>query len=273
LNIRKINEVKPVHFLISGNRGHGKSTLAYIIKNMLNAKMIERIGKQLISNDDIIKVVNEINSSTEKNVILFIDEIHSLDQALCEIFYPIMEDFRIAGKAVKPFILIGATTERHILVKNNAPFVDRFQVQIRLNRYSVEDIVTILTQYKNQLYPQYKLDSNFIQSIAENSKRTPRIGISLLEDGIIEPDVKYILKCHQIVKDGLTDVDMNILRILIENNKPMGSKSISQMVGISEKDYLVEAENYLVEQEYILRTSRGRMIGKKGKEFYETCIK
>jgi Holliday junction DNA helicase RuvB len=272
LNIRKIEQIKPVHFLISGSKGHGKTTLAYIIKNLLNAKMIERIAKQIVNNDDLIDLVNQINQSTEKNVILFIDEVHSLDQSLCEIFYPLMEDFKLAGRPVKPFILIGATTEKHILVKNNAPFIDRFQVQVELQHYRPEDIKEILVQYKNQLYKEYPISDEFVDMISRNSKRTPRIAISLLEDGIIEPDVNHVLKCHRIVYEGLTETDVTILRILAQNEKPLGAKALSQMIGLSEKDYCENYESYLVEQELILRTARGRMIASKGKEIYQTIL-
>ena len=201
-------------------------------------------------------------------MILFIDEIHSLNPALCEVLYPVIEDFKISGKNVKPFILIGATTEKHILLKNNAPFVDRFQVDVALERYSVDDIISILKQYKDQLYKEFDISEAFIKTIAENSKRTPRIAISLLEDGIIEPDVNVVLKCHRIVYQGLTEVDVNILRILSENTKPVGSKSLSQMTGINERDYLEGNEAYMVEQELIIRSPRGRLISNKGKELY-----
>ena len=33
--IKKVMTIKPIHLLISGTRGHGKSTLAYIISNIL----------------------------------------------------------------------------------------------------------------------------------------------------------------------------------------------------------------------------------------------
>jgi len=272
LNIRKIETLKPVHFLINGPKGHGKSTVAYIIKNLLKTKMIERVGKQIACNDDIVNIVNEINGSIEKNVILFIDEIHSLDPALCEIFYPLMEDYCIVGKNVKPFILIGCTTEKNLLLKSNSPMVDRFQVQVELQRYSNDEIVQILTQYKAQLYPDYIVSNEFIQTIAKNAKNTPRIAISLLEDGIIEPDVNHVLKCHRIVYNGLNETDVAILRILIQNEKPLGSKALSQMVGISERDYIEENESYLVSKELILRTARGRTIASKGKEIYEKII-
>jgi holliday junction DNA helicase RuvB len=272
LNLKKINTLKPVHFLISGNKGHGKTTLAYIIKNMLQAKIIDRIGKQIANNDDIVNIVNEINQSKEKNVILFIDEVHSLDQAICEIFYPMMEDYKIEGKNIKPFILIGATTEKHILIKNNAPFIDRFQVQVELTQYRSIDIYNILTQYKNQLYSEYEIPEESINIISKNSKLTPRIAISLLEDSIIESNINNVLKYHRIVYQGLTDIDFSILRILIQNKKPLGSKCLSQMIGLSEKDYLENCESYLVSQEYILRTGRGRMIAKKGEDIYNEIL-
>ena len=273
LNIRKIKELKPVNFLLGGGRGHGKTSLSHIIKNMLNGKLIERIGKQIITNDDIINIVNEINQSKEEHIILFIDEIHSLDSSLCEIFYPIIEDFKIAGKNIKPFVLIGATTEKNILLKKNAPFVDRFQVQVDLEKYTTQNIVDILTQYKNQLYNKYNVHPDAILKLALNCKRTPRIAISLLEDAIIESNIDNVLKCHRIVHNGLNENDVNILRILIQNQKPLGSKALAQMIGISERDYLECCEAFLVEEEFILRTGRGRMIGEKGKEIYNIIIK
>jgi holliday junction DNA helicase RuvB len=266
MNLKKIELLKPVHFLISGSKGCGKTTLSYIIRNMLHAKMIERIAKQITCNEEVIDLVNEINRSTEKNVILFIDEVHSIDPKLCEIFYPMMEDFKISGKNIRPFILIGATTDKHILVKNNAPFIDRFQVQVELTKYTFADIEAIINQCKLQLYPQYDISNEYIHTVAENSKFTPRIAISLLEDGVIEKDINYVLKCHRILYQGLTETDYSILRILKENNRPIGSKALSQMIGISEKDYNDTYENYLVEQEYIIKGCRGREISAKGKE-------
>ena len=267
LNLKKIKELKHVHFFISGNRGCGKTTLAYIIRNHLGAHLIERIGKQIASNDDIVNIVNEINSFPEdKQVILFIDEIHSLKPELCEIFYSIMEQFTICNKNIKPFILIGATTEKHKLLKSNAPMIDRFQVKIELENYNVDDIELILTQVKDQLYKDRELPKDNIKIIAKNCKFTPRIAISLLEDNLIELNIKKILEYHRIVKDGLTDTDYNILRVLYENKKPIGAKALSNLIGINEKDYLQDYEPFLTRKELIIPTSRGRTLGVKGEK-------
>lgn len=269
LNIKKIKTLKPVHFLISGWRGCGKTTLAHIIKNSIGAKMIERIAGEIQNPDQITDLVNEINNSPEPYVILFIDEIHALKPNLCENFYSIMEDYRIAGKNIKPFIMIGATTEKNILMNRVAPLVDRFQVQIELEKYSDENIKNIIEQYKVQLFPEKEIAEKHYSIIAKNCKYTPRIAITLLEDNLVEPDIKYVLNCHRIIKDGLTDIDLKILRILEENNRPIGEKALAQMIGISNADYSSLYETYLISREYIIRTSRGRILGKKGKEFLE----
>lgn len=264
LNLRKVKTLKLVHFLISGHRGCGKTTLAHIIKNSLNAKMIERIAGEITNPDQIIDLVNEINASKEKFVILFIDEIHALKPSLCESLYPIMEDFKIAGKIVKPFIMIGATTEKNILLKKVAPLVDRFQVQIELEQYTNKDVETILRQYKDQLYSDYKVGESYYTIISENCKNTPRIAISLLEDTLIENNISKVLSCHRILKDGLTDTDIKILRILSENKKQIGAGALAQMVGISQNDFVSVYEPYLMSKEYITRTARGRQIAVRG---------
>ena len=269
LNLKKIKELKPVHFLISGHRGCGKTTLAHIIKNSLHAKLIERIAGEIQNPDQVVQLVNEINSSRELNVILFIDEIHALKPQLCENFYSIMEDYRIAGRDIKPFILIGATTEKNILMEKVAPMVDRFQVQIELEKYLKEDIVKIITQYKKQLFPNKPLPEGHFDIIAQNSKFTPRIAITLLEDSLVNDNIKHILECHRIIRQGLTDLDLRILKILQENKRPIGGKSLARMLGIPEKDYTTVYEPYLTEQEYIVPTNRGRVLGKKGEEFLE----
>jgi len=269
LNLKKIKVLKPVHFLISGHRGCGKTTLAHIIKNHLGSEMIERVAGEIQNADQIADLVNEINSTEREFPILFIDEIHALKPQLCENFYPIMEDFKVAGINIKPFILIGATTEKNILMNKVAPLVDRFQVQVELEKYREKDITTILHQYHKQLFPDKSVPENTYDTISKNCKYTPRIAISLLEDNIVEPDMKKILECHKIIKDGLTDTDINVLEFLKMVGKPIGGKSISMAIGISSADYSTVYEPYLVEKQYVIRTNRGRILSEKGTKFLE----
>jgi len=183
--------------------------------------------------------------------------------------YPLMEDFRLAGRNIRPFILVGATTEKNILLKKVAPLVDRFQVQIELESYTAEDIQVILEQYKKRLFNDKMVDTYNYTIISHNCKYTPRIAISLLEDVIVEPDIRKVLQYHRIIGDGLTDVDRKILEVLREHDKPIGGKSIARIVGLSEQDYIHVYEDYLVAYEYIIPTQRGRVISDKGIRFLE----
>ncbi|MHA1437886.1 MAG: Holliday junction DNA helicase RuvB C-terminal domain-containing protein [Promethearchaeota archaeon] len=260
LNVKKIKELRAVHFLISGDKGHGKTTVAHIIKNLLDAEMIERIASQLSDPNQLIEIINTINNS-KKYPILFLDEVHNLTVDLAEMLYPIMEDFKVASKLVKPFSLIGATTEKNLLVKNCPPFVDRFQVQIELEHYTANNIIEIIKQYHKQLYPDYHISDKTFNIIAQNCKFTPRIAITLLEDSLIEQNIQKVLQYHRIVKQGLTETDVKIIMALKKNVKPMGEEAISQIVGVSRADYRTVYEPFLVKQGYVIRTTRGRMIG------------
>lgn len=268
LNVKKIHTLRPVHFLVNGKKGCGKSTLCYLINNELNATMIERVSSAISTKEDVYNLVNEINAVKEGYVILFIDEIHNLARVpeIAELFYPVMEDFKIEGKPIRPFSILGATTEKNMLVTKLSPFVDRFQAQIELENYTEEELVTILKQYKEQLYNDKNVPEKIYGTIAKNCKFTPRIAITLLEDYLVEQNIERILEYHRIVKEGLTDIDFKILETLNENDKPIGEKALSQMVGVNMKDFREVYEPYLIEKGFVIRTPRGRTISKKGKE-------
>lgn len=162
--------------------------------------------------------------------------------------------------------MIGATTEKNALVKKFAPFVDRFQVQITLSRYTEEDIFNILKQYKEHLYSDYLIPDGWLRTISQNCKLTPRIAIALLEDLLVVKDVDKVLNMHNIVYKGLTEKDIQILKILAENEKPIGEEALSMMLGISREDYKFLHEAYLIEMGYMARTRSGRIILEKGRE-------
>jgi Holliday junction DNA helicase RuvB len=263
--IKLVRQLRPSHIFLNGWAGCGKTSLVYIIKNILNAKMIYRIPESISDPDALIDTLNEINKSSEDFVILFLDEIHQIKSNIAEKLYPIMEDFRIDNKRIRPFILAGATTDKDILVKKISPFIDRFQTQITLSKYDPPDLFKIIKQYKEQLYNDINIPEENLTIISQNSKRTPRIAISLLLKNLVEKDIDKVLTNSNIIKDGLTEVDINILKVLEENKKPMGSSALAQRVNIPVSDYLVIYEPYLVSEGFVSRTPQ-RMIGEKGLE-------
>jgi len=267
--VKVVQELKPnSHLLVSGWAGTGKSTIVYVLANLLQAKMFYRTPQQLMDNDAVIEICNKIGEAKEKQVILFLDEIHGLDSKVAETLYMVMEDSKLAGVDIRPFILAGATTELNILQKKLSPLVDRFSTKIVLDRYSSEDLYKIITQYKRQLYPEIKLEDEDLRTISKNAKRTPRIAIGLLMKDLVEKDIDKVMNQSGIIVDGLTNIDIRLLQVLKDNIKPMGAEALAQRASIPTSDYLVVYEPFLAAEGYINRTPR-RVLGDKGKQILE----
>lgn len=263
LNLKKIAEIKPVHILINGNAGHGKTTLAYVIVNELGAKLYSIIGSNF-NRDALFDFIVSNEEDPYKLHVLFIDEIHSLSKDMAEVLYPILEDFRSGNEDLKPFVMIGATTEKATLVKKFNPLVDRCGCHIPLGSYTPENIENILTQYSQQLYEVHCIPNEIIKQLAISSKMIPRIAISMLDDYIVCKDIKLLLSAHRMVHGSLNEIDIQILTSLRTNEKPMGQKNISIKAGIDNVDYVYMYEPFLIKQDYINVTTRGREITKKG---------
>ena len=262
--IKKAKRGIRCHFLVDGIKGHGKTTFVELLAKSLNAKLIERVGKQ-IDEDSLLEVINEINTSKEKYVVFFLDEIETTDWKVIKILNPIIEQFKVSGKRIKPFIFVGATINKHILIKNNPDTLDRIPTHIKFARYTAEDIEKIIKQYKEQLYPDEKVSNEVIKIISENVKFNPRTSIAILEDFIVEQDIRKILKNYKILKDGLNKTDIEILRTLSQTTRAMGANALAMRVKLSQKEYITEFEPFLVEYGYINRVP-SRVITDKGKE-------
>jgi len=268
--IKKAQRGIKCHFLIDGIQGHGKTTIVKLFPNELdkqNTKLIYRVGKQ-IDEDNLVELINEINKSEEKYVILFIDEWDTMDWKVIKVLNPIIESFEIAGKKIKPFIFVGATINKHILLSKNPDTLDRIPTHIKFERYNAGEIAEILTQYKKQLYPQDDVAQEVIETISKNCKFNPRISIGMLEEYIVEKDIQRVLKSSKIIKDGLNSKDIELLQVLSKATRPMGAKALAMKVRLSEKEYITEYEPFLVEYDYVNRVP-SRIITEKGKQLLE----
>ena len=255
------------HFLLSAIKGHGKTTFVELFAKSLGAKLIQRVGKQ-IDEDELLNIVNEINTSAEKFVVLFIDEIDTMDWKVLKVLNPIIEQFKINGKKIKPFIFASATINKHLLIKTNPDTLDRIPHHIQFIRYSAEDIAQIVKQYKAQLYPDENISEEIIMKIGNSCKFNPRTSISLLEDFVVINNIEKVLKDRHIIKEGLTKLDIKILEVLNEATRPMGANALAMRVGLGENQYLREYEPFLVEFGYIARIP-SRVITDKGRKILE----
>jgi len=264
INLQKIREIKPVHFIISGSKGTGKSTLAYIIGNELNFEISTYVAGSF-TQENLVEFLAK-NQDAINPQILFVDEIHGLEKSLGEFMYPLLEDFLlpVGNLKVRPFIFIGATTDKNILQKRLAPMIDRCQ-SVNLEHYSAEDIKAILKQYNDQLY-QLNINEEDYDLLSLNTRYTPRIAINYFDDLVICKDINKVLSAHQIIKNSLTTNDLIVLEHLAEIDKPTGVEVLAIITQTTKQDYMVLQEPFLIMERYVSRTSRGRIITDKGKQ-------
>ena len=262
------------HILFAGPPGLGKTTLAHIIAREMGAEIRTTTGPVLEKPGDMAALVTAL----KKGDVLFIDEIHRMNPVVEEILYPAMEDFFIdvmigegpSARSIKltleQFTLIGATTRQGLL---SSPFRDRFGILVRLNLYSPEDLVKIVTRSAAIL--KIPITPEGAAEIAARSRGTPRIGNRLLRrvrdfavvkgDGTITADIaKDGLALLQIDELGLDDIDRRIISVIADDfgGGPVGAKTIAISVGEEVRTIEEVYEPYLIQIGFVKRTPQGR---------------
>jgi Holliday junction DNA helicase RuvB len=267
------------HVLIFGPPGLGKTTLANIIANELNVNIRQTSGPVLDKAGDLAALLTNL----EVHDVLFIDEIHRLSPAIEEILYPAMEDYQIdimigegpAARSIKldlpPFTLVGATTRAGLLT---SPLRDRFGIVQRLEFYSPEELTSIVERSAEVM--KIVISTDGAQEIAQRSRGTPRIANRLLRrvrdyaevkaDGRIDVDIaNKALEMLKVDNNGFDAQDRKLLKTIIDNfdGGPVGLDNIA--AAISEERGTIEdvLEPYLIQQGFIMRTPRGRVVTQK----------
>ena len=272
------------HVLLYGPPGLGKTTLAHIIANELGSNIKTASGPTIEKSGDLAAIL----STLEPNDVLFIDEIHRIPRYIEEILYSAMEDFKLdiiigsdgQSRNIKidlpPFTLVGATTRAGDLT---APLRDRFGIVSKLEFYTNEELSLIVKRSSRVL--NLEIEDEAAYEIAKRSRKTPRIANRLLKrvsdfalvngNGIITLDiVKSSLKRLKIDESGLDSTDIEYLMSIINkfNGGPVGIESIASSIGEEATTIEDVIEPFLLQEGYVKRTSRGRVITEKTyKEF------
>ncbi|MBO7048813.1 MAG: Holliday junction branch migration DNA helicase RuvB [Spirochaetia bacterium] len=263
------------HVFLSGPPGLGKTTLAGIIAHEMGAEFKVTSAPALDKPKDLAGLLTTISPNT----VFFIDEIHRLKPAIEEMLYVAMEDFELdwvigqgpSARSIRlpipPFTLVGATTKSGNV---SSPLFSRFGINIRMNLYEKDEIISILTRSAAIL--DIKIEKNAMSVLATCCRGTPRVANRILrrmrdfaqiygDDVITLETVKFGLGKLEIDEMGLEKHDRELLRAIIEKygGGPVGADTLAITIGESTETLEDFYEPYLIQQGFIQRTPRGRV--------------
>ncbi|MCA9336271.1 replication-associated recombination protein A [Candidatus Saccharibacteria bacterium] len=184
--LRRIIETKqPTSLILWGPPGTGKTTLARILANELEAEFVE-LSAVAAGKKDVLQVVEHAKQNWNLNLrtILFVDEIHRFNKAQQDAFLPHVESGLIT--------LIGATTENPSF-EIITPLLSRSRVLV-LEPLSKSDIITILKNAIRDQKATKRVTTSAIKLLAELSGGDARLALGNLEVALglaeeVTPDV------------------------------------------------------------------------------------
>src|SRR5262245_48403780 len=267
------------HILFDGPPGLGKTTFATVLPNELGTSIQMTSGPALSKPADLLPF---LTNATEGSI-LFIDEIHRTPRVVEEFIYPAMEDFRIdivlgegmnartISMKLQHFTLIGATTRSGML---SNPMRDRFKMHEHLEYYTVEELAQIVRVNARKLRTELADDASI--EIARRSRGTPRIANARLwwsrhyaaseGDGRISLDVaRAALDMAEVDREGLDKQDRRYLEVLVDTfgGGPTGVEALAATMNLPADTLSDEVEPYLLREQFIVRSPRGRLATPK----------
>lgn len=270
------------HVFLIGPPGLGKTTLARIVANELEADFKVTSAPALEKPSDLAGILSVVSPRT----VFFIDEIHRLKPAIEEMLYVAMEDFELdwvigqgaAARTVRiplpKFTLVGATTKAGMV---SSPLISRFGIIQRFGFYGREELSSIIRRSAGIL--NVRVDEDAALLMADCSRGTPRVANRILRrmrdfaqmegDGVVtKAIVSKGLSRLGIDSLGLESYDREILLSVIEkfSGGPVGAETLAISIGESMDTLEDYYEPYLIQLGLLQRTPRGRVATQKAYE-------
>ena len=262
------------HTIITGISGSGKSTLAYIIAESMNVPIVELNCATPNPN-----VLNQLLKVPDRGI-LFLDEVHALDEGTIEsILYRFMDQgivyLRFGDGRIEPFeigkrITIIAAT--NMVDKLTAPFINRFELNIKLKSYSHEEMSKILAIHLRH----NNVEQEALDILANATRYVPRHAVqfaknikdyAILHDltSIDSTEMRKALTNLGIDEYGLTDDDRHYIYTLYHtmNNMPVGINTLMGLLNDSRRN-IETLEVYLIQEGIITKSGKGRQLTGKG---------
>lgn len=268
----KKTRVSVGHLLFLGYSGSGKTTMANVMAMEMGVGFHSVMATRIKTWDDFYNILKKV----KLNDVLFIDEIHALSPKIQEQLYGVMEDFTITLQdkslneqvqtRIPNFTLIGATTHSGDL---NPPLLSRFQYKGQLMPYSISQLTDIVKSAGKRIY-KLEIPHDVANYIAKVSRKTARICYSLLrgyidlveaknpgkiDSSMLTMEMLYkLLKLEQIDPViGLDYASRKYIVTMLRENKPIGSRSLANMIQEQESTVVQMIEPFLlsdIELEY-----------------------
>ena len=277
------------HLLFVGPAGLGKTTLACIVAKEVQTLFMPTSGVQM-GNLTETRIVNRLTQLSHGGI-LFIDEIHQLNNKAQDVLLPLMErgdlmtrvgsgeNSRPLTKHFESLTVIGATTRAGLL---QDPFLDRFKLILRLEYYDDDAMYEIALESAKKL--RLHCSETAVDVVAKRSRGVPRQANKILwfakqweaanckEGHFLKiPEEKMIELCEDylgIDKLGLEPIHRKLLKYLAEIG-PCGATTLCGY--LAEDKHTLEGiiEPALIRAALIQKTTRGRRITEKGLKHLE----
>ena len=210
-----VTHKEPVSLILWGPPGSGKTTLARIIAQGVEAEFVE-LSAVTSGKKDVEKVVEHArqNWNLQIRTVLFVDEIHRFNKAQQDAFLPHVESGLIT--------LIGATTENPSF-EIITPLLSRSRVLV-LQPLAKDEIITILKHALKELKKTKSVTPSALDYLAELSGGDARVALGNLELALgmnetkVTPDVVKVAAQRRVPGyDKKGEMHYNVISAFIKS--------------------------------------------------------